>query len=114
AEEKIENNCITRYLNSNLLTINYSTKTGTFPFVHKYTSFQDGKVLQFRKSKLVKTGEKQFEKYYSDAERESDKDNFKLFGVFQLNDQNLLSSYYFFKDGVKSKIKIDYAYFNEN
>lgn len=115
AEEKWEDNCVTRYINNRVWTINCSSKIGSFPFVHKYTSFQDGdEVLQYRKSKLEKKGDKVFEKYYSDAERESEKDNFKLWGTFQLNDQNLLSSYSFTKDGVKRNIKIEYTYFSEN
>lgn len=112
-EEKIENNCIARYINNTVWSINCSSNTETSPFVHQYTSFQDGEVLQYRKSKLVKTGEKQFEKYYSDAERENEKDNFLLWGTFQLNDQNLLSLYSFTKNGVKRSIKVEYTYFPE-
>jgi hypothetical protein len=110
-EEKFEDNCITYYLNNSVWTINCSSKTGMFPFVHKYTSFQDGEVLQYRKSKLVKKGDKLFEKYYSSAEQEREKDNFKLWGVFQFNEQNLLSSYDFTKDDVKCSIKINYTFF---
>lgn len=113
-EDKFEGNCITSSSNNNIWSMNCSSKTDTFPFIHKFTSFHDGKVVQVRKSKLVKKGDKLFEKYYSTSVRESEKDNFKLFGVFQFNDQNLLSFYDFTKDDVKSRIEINYTFFPKN
>lgn len=111
AEEKIENNCISYYINNVIWTKTCSSETKAFPFTHKYTSYQKGEVLQFRKSKIEKKGEKTFEKYYSDAALEQDKDNFKLFGTFQLNDHNLVNAYNFTKDKINQTIKIDYTYY---
>ncbi|MCP2028611.1 hypothetical protein L1276_003781 [Flavobacterium sp. HSC-32F16] len=111
AEEKIENDCNLLYINNVLWTKNCSTKKNVFPFIHKYTSYQDEKVLQFRKSKLEKKDDKTFEKYYSDAESEDQKDNFKLFGTFFLNEYNLVSSYNFTKDKTNRIVKIEYTYY---
>lgn len=110
-EEKNENNCISYYINNVIWTINCGSPANVFPFTHKYVSYQDGKVLQFRKSKIEKKGDKTFEKYYSDAEREEEQDSFKLFGTFQLNDRNLVNAYNFTKDKVSQTIKIDYTYY---
>lgn len=110
-EEKIENNCIAYYINNTIWTNNCSSPANVYPFTHKYTSYQDGKVLQFRKSKIEKKGEKTFEKYYSEAELEEQADNYKLFGTFQLNDQNLVNAYNFTKDKVNQSIKIEYTYY---
>lgn len=110
-EEKIENNCITKYLNNTVLWINCSSNKDLFPFENKYTSFQNGEVMQYRKTKLIRKDKKLFEKYHSTAKQESAKDDFKLFSVYHLNDQNLLSSYESIEDSVKQNIKINYTYF---
>jgi hypothetical protein len=111
AENKIENNCNLSYINSQLWSKNCSSKANVFPFVHTYTSYQDGKVLQFRKSKIEKTGGKSFEKYYSETESEDVSDDYKLFGTFYLNDKNLLSSYNFTKDKKNRILKVEYTYY---
>ncbi|WP_409416351.1 hypothetical protein [Flavobacterium sp. PS2] len=110
-EEKIEDNCVSYSINNVRWSINCSSQANIFPFIHKYTSFQNGDILQFTKSKIEKKGEKTFEKYYSSAEREEQNDIFKLWGTFQLNDQNLVSTYSFSKDNKKEVIKIDYTYY---
>jgi hypothetical protein len=113
SEEKLENNCITKYINNNVWTINCNNDN-IFPFINRYTSFQDGEKMQYRKTKLVKKGDKLFEKYYSAAKKESAKDEFILYSVLNFNDQNLLSSYDLSKDNAKLNIKIDYTYFPKN
>lgn len=110
SEEKLENNCITKYINNTVWTINCNNDN-TFPFINKYTSFQDGEVMQYRKTKLVKKGDKLFEKYYSTAKKEGAKDNFKLCSVFHFNAQNLLSSYELINDNETSNTTIEYTYF---
>ncbi|TRX38026.1 hypothetical protein FNW52_03750 [Flavobacterium sp. ZT3R18] len=110
-EEKIENNCITKYLNNSIWSTECSSNKDIFPFVTKNTSFQNGEVMDYRKTKLVKKGDKLFEKYYSTTEQENVKDDFKLFSVFHLNDQNLLSSYELIENKENSNVKIEYTYF---
>lgn len=111
AEEKTENNCIVYSLNNKIGTRNCSTPPNSFPFVHVYTSYQDGEVLQYRKSKIEKKSESTFEKYYSDAKLEGEKDAFKLFGTFQLNEYNLVSEYNFKKNKDNESIKVEYTYY---
>lgn len=113
SEEKLENNCITKYIDNNVWTINCNNDN-IFPFINSYTSFQNDEVMQYRKTKLVKKGDKLFEKYYSTAKKEGAKDDFKLCSVFHFNDQNLLSSYELIEDNVTSNIKIEYTYFPKN
>jgi hypothetical protein len=107
-EEKIENNCTNYYINNMLWTKNCGGQSTAFPLVYTYTSFQNGEVLQFKKSKLEKKGERTFEKYYSDAENENLNDNYKLWGTFHLDDFNLVDTCNFTKDGMEQTIKIDY------
>ncbi|MFZ0595484.1 MAG: hypothetical protein WAM46_00755, partial [Flavobacterium sp.] len=110
-EEKIENNCTVYYINNVVWTRNCGSQANIFPFTHKYTSYQNGTVLQFRKSKIEKKGDTTFEKYYSEAEQETENDNFKFFGTIQLNDHNLVDSYNFTKSNTNQIIKIDYTYY---
>ncbi|MEO8238977.1 MAG: hypothetical protein ABI793_09345 [Flavobacterium sp.] len=110
-EEKIEDNCILRYINNILWTKNCGSPENVFPFVFKYTSYQDGNVLQYRKSKLEKQGEKKFDKYYSSAEREEEKEVFNFFGTLEFNENNLLDTYRFTKDKISQVIKVDYTYY---
>ncbi|MEP6806430.1 MAG: hypothetical protein ABI892_18020 [Flavobacterium sp.] len=110
-EEKIENNCTAYYINNVVWTRNCGSQPNIYPFTHKYTSYQNGNVLQFRKSKIEKKGNTTFEKYYSEAEQETENDNFKFFGTIQLNDHNLVDSYNFTKNNTNQIIKIDYTYY---
>lgn len=111
AEEKIENNCTLRYINNILWTKNCGSPENVFPFIFKYTSYQDGNVLQYRKSKLEKKGENKFEKYYSSAEREEETEVFNFFGALEFNENNLLDTYRFTKDKISQVIKVDYTYY---
>jgi hypothetical protein len=110
-EEKIEDNCTLRYINNILWSRNCSSPENVYPFIFKYTSYQDGNVLQYRKSKLEKTGEKKFDKYYSSAEREGEKEVYNFFGTLEFNENNFLSSYHFTKDKISQVIKVDYTYY---
>lgn len=108
-EEKFENNCISYYINNVVWTHNCGGPNNKFPFIHTYTSYQDKEVLQFRKSKIEKKSDATFEKYYSEAERADQNDNYKLWGTFHLDDFNLVDSFNFTKDGIAKTIKIDYT-----
>lgn len=108
AEDKIENSCLVCYYNEKISTRNCSSKIDIFPYVNQYTSYQDGEVLQHIKSKIVKINEHTFEKYYSDVE---EGENYKLWGTFNLNEQNLMTKYTFTKNGVKKVLMIDYTYY---
>jgi hypothetical protein len=110
-EEKIEDNCITMYINNSVRYINCSNNKGAFPFVNTYTSYQNDEIMQFIKTKLVRKGERIFEKYNSTAKQENAKDDFKLCRIFHLNDQNLLSSYELTEDKENCNVKIEYTYF---
>ena len=108
-EEKFENNCISYYINNAVWSHNCSGSDKIFPFVHTYTSFQNKEVLQFRKSKIEKKNDRTFEKYYSEAERADQNDNYKLWGKFHLDEYNLVDKFNFTKDDVEQTIKIDYT-----
>lgn len=109
AEEKFENNCISYYINNAVWTHNCGGTNNKFPYIHTYTSYQDKEVLQFRKSKIEKKDDRTFDKYYSEAERADQNDNYKLWGTFHLDDFNLVDSFNFTKDGTAKTIKIDYT-----
>jgi hypothetical protein len=109
-EYKIEDNCITMYINNSVRTINCSNNKVSFPFVNSWTTYQDDEIMQIGKTKLIRKGERIFEKYNSTAK----KDDFKLWRIFHLNDQNLLSSYEQIEDNAKSKVIIEYTYFPKN
>ncbi|MEL1255364.1 hypothetical protein AAEO57_16355 [Flavobacterium sp. DGU38] len=108
-EEKFENNCISYYINNVVWTHNCGSANNKFPFIHTYTSYQDKEVLQFRKSKIEKKNDTTFEKYYSEAERADQNDNYKLWGTFHLDDFNLVDSFNFTKDNEAKTIKVDYT-----
>lgn len=108
-EDKIENNCQAYYINNKLWTKNCSGQSTVFPYVHTYTSFQNGEVLQFRKSKIEKKNERTFEKYYSETEHENQNDNYKLWGTFHLDEYNLVDTLNFKEDNIEQTIKIDYT-----
>ena len=108
-EEKFENNCISYYINNVIWTNNCSSPNNSFPFIHTYTSFQNNEVLQFRKSKLEKKDERTFVKYYSEAERADQNDNYKLWGTIHFDEYNLVDAFHFTKDNMEQTIKIDYT-----
>ena len=108
-EEKLENNCITQYINNAVWTKNCSGATNTFPLIHSYTSFQNNEVLQFRKSKLEKKDDRTYEKYYSEAESADQNDTYKLWGTFHLDESNLIDAINFTEDNIEQTLKIDYT-----
>ncbi len=111
AESKIVNDCEHFVINNKVWSIDCDTPNGDFPSMHTYTSFQDGEVLQFRKSKIVKKDDFTYEKYYSKAEKEDQKDDFEIGITYKLNEQKLVSSMSFNKNGKNRLIKIDYTFF---
>jgi hypothetical protein len=110
-ENKLKNNCEEYYINNQLWSIDCGSKNGQYPYIHTYTSFQDGEVLQFRKSKIVKKESTVFEKYYSKAERQEQKEDYTLWGVYKLNKQNLVDSISFEKNEENRVIKFDYTFY---
>ncbi|WP_163410832.1 hypothetical protein [Flavobacterium ajazii] len=111
SEEKIENNCISRYINTALESKDCSGQNTLFPYEHTTKSFQNGEVIHYVKSKLEKKGERTFEKYYSEAKHPDQNDNYKLWGTFYLDNFNLLETYNFIEDKEAKTIKIDYTYY---
>jgi hypothetical protein len=110
-EERLENNCKSRYINDTKWSENCSSEKNVFPYIHTYTSYQEGEVLQYRKIKIEKRSEKTFEKYYSTAEQLGEKDDYQLGGTFQLNDKKLVKSISFSKGNENRVIMIDYTYY---
>jgi hypothetical protein len=108
-EEKFENNCISYSINNVVWSYNCGGPNNKFPYIHTYTSYQNKEVLQFRKSKIEKKNNTTYDKYYSEAERADQNDNYKLWGTFHLDDFNLVDSFNFTKDGTAKTIKIDYT-----
>ncbi len=113
-EDKIAENCVIRYTNGNILYKNCSTPYGSFPFTHTYTSYQsatEGEGVEFMqqiKYRIDKKTDKIYEKYYSDAENENEKDSYELNQTYYLNENNLLEKISL-KEGIT--IKIVYTYF---
>lgn len=113
-EDKIFENCVIRYTNGNIFYKNCSTPYGSFPFTHTYTSYQsaaEGQEVEFMqqiKYKIEKKNDKIFEKYYSNAENENEKDSYQLKQTYYLNEKNLLEKISL-EDGIT--IKIVYTYY---
>ena len=110
-EHKMINECEHFVINNRVWSIDCDSEKAKFPAIHTYTSFQDGEVLQFRKSKIVKKDDFTYEKYYSKAERENQKDDFELGSTYKLNDQKLVASISFRKNEKARILKIDYTFF---
>ena len=110
-ENKIVNDCEHFMINNRVRSIDCDSEKGKFPAIHTYTSFQDGELLQFRKSKIVKKDDFTYEKYYSKAENENQNDDFELFGTYKLNEQKLVTTFNFKKDGENKVVKINYTFF---
>lgn len=109
-EEKLENNCIARYTDNQLLeSKECSGQNSVFPFIQSITYFQDKEVLKFRKSKIEKKDDRTFEKYNSEAERLDQDDTYKLWGTFHLDESNLVDTINFTEDNMEQTIKIDYT-----
>ena len=108
-ESKIVDDCEHFIINNKLRSIDCDSEKGKFPSIHTYTSFQNGELLQFRKSKIVKKDDFTYEKYYSKAERENQEDDFELWGTYKLNEQKLVTDISFNKDGRNKFIKIEYT-----
>ncbi len=110
-EHKMVNDCEHFLINNKVWSIDCDSKKGDFPAIHTYTSFQDGEVLQFRKSKIIKKDEFTFEKYYSKAEKEDQKDDYELGMTYKLNEQKLVTSISFNKNVKNRLIKNDYTFY---
>lgn len=110
-EHKMVNDCEHFIINNRVWNIDCDSEKGKFPAIHTYTSFQDGEVLQFRKSKIIKKDDFTYEKYYSKAERADQNDDFEMGSTYKLNEQKLVTSISFKKDGKARVVKFDYTFF---
>ncbi|PBI83708.1 hypothetical protein BSF41_44220 [Flavobacterium sp. ACN2] len=110
-EEKIENNCISHYINNVVWTNNCSTANNKFPLIYTYTTYEDKEMSQFIKFKIEKKNDTTFEKYYSKAKRSDQNDDYKLLGTLHLNDFNLVDTYIFTEDNETKTIKVDYTFY---
>ncbi|QCE43067.1 hypothetical protein [Psychroserpens sp. NJDZ02] len=107
-----EKNCKIRYINDAVWSRNCFTDQNNFPYVHTYTSYQDGEVMQYRKFKIEKENEKLYKKYYSNATQDSDKDEYMLNGTYVLNKDNLVTNYTIIDDQEIINLEIEYIYNN--
>ncbi len=116
-EEKIEANGVVngiiKYSNGQIIEKNYSTPYGSFPYVHTYTSYQSAaanqkpEFMEQKRYKIEKKGTSVFEKYYSDAQKSNEKDNYKLNKTFYLNENNLIYKI----SSKKGILKIEYTFY---
>lgn len=60
-EEKIEKGCVNYYINKELSSMNCHSELGKFPFTNKYTSFQDGEIMQSIEYKVTKINDSKIE-----------------------------------------------------
>ncbi|GAA4767627.1 MULTISPECIES: hypothetical protein [Flavobacterium] len=111
-EDKFENNCKIQTYNDQMFRKICFSKKDEVPFIHTFTSYQGENILQHYKVKLIKKNETTFERYLSESEDSKDqKENYKLFGTYQLNEKKQITSFKFIKDKTEKNIKIDYTYF---
>ena len=105
---KFEKNCEIVDINDVVWTRTCFTAKNIFPYINTYTSYQDGKVLQYKKFKIEKKDDKIYEKYYSKAEKANEKDVFVKKGTFELNDEKLLTRYSYLYDNENVNVDIEY------
>lgn len=110
-EEKTENNCVVRYLDTEVSLKNCSSTINKYPFFNKETRYQGEEILNIRSSKLEKKDETTFEIYHSTAQEEGLEDDFQLWCTLRLNKQKLISTYSFIKNKVNTVITFDYTYY---
>jgi hypothetical protein len=109
SEGTLENACEIRKINNIVSSRNCTSKPNEYPFINNYTSYQDGEVLQYRKTKITKKDDKTYEKHYSSAESVNEKEVYKLGAIYSLNEKNLVSSIKYLGDE-NFEIIIDYTY----
>ena len=109
SEGTLEKNCEIRKINNDVWSRNCTSKPNEFPFINTYTSYQDGEVLQYRKTKISKKDDKTYEKYYSSAESVDERDVYKLGAIYSLNEKNLVHSIKYLGEE-NFEIVIDYTY----
>lgn len=109
SEGTLEKNCEIRKINNNVWSRNCTSKPNEFSFINTYTSYQDGEVLQYRKTKISKKDDKTYEKYYSSAESVDERDVYKLGAIYSLNEKNLVHSIKYLGEE-NFEIVIEYIY----
>ncbi|WP_299250765.1 hypothetical protein [uncultured Cytophaga sp.] len=110
-EDKYENNCKITFSNNFVSDKECFSQIDKFPFIYKYTSFQDGEILQFEKSKIEKKDDKTFEMYFSKSESEGQIDDYQLWGTFKLNEKGLVNAISIINNNETFEIKIGYTYY---
>ncbi len=108
-EDKLENNCKSKSYNEVVFSKICFSKKNEFPYFYSTSSYQNTNVMQDYKVKLIQKNKTTYDKYIS--ETEDSKENYQLFGTFQVNEKNQITSYKFLKDKVEKTIKIEYTYF---
>lgn len=111
SEETIKNKCVHYEIDRKIWTINCSSKEGEFPFTYHYTSYQDDRILQEKKYKIIKKSDTVYEMFYSDDSHEKTTGDLKPKGTYHLNERNLLSSFNFIKKDDAKKMELEYTYF---
>ncbi|MFD2909508.1 hypothetical protein ACFSX9_12280 [Flavobacterium ardleyense] len=112
-EDKIVDNCVVTYVDGNVTFKNCISPYGVFPFTHSYISYQfnpdnqKNEFMQLIRFKIIKNGTKSFEKQYSSAQNEKEKDNYTPDTTFHLNENNLISKI----TNEKNLVKIVYSYY---
>lgn len=109
-ETTMEGNCEIQKIDNIVVKRECSSNKKEFPVVYNYTSYQDGNILQFRKTKIVKVNNNTYEKHYSIAKEEAEMDNYKLGIVYSLNDKNLVNSIIYKNDEKTIQYLIEYTY----
>nr|WP_297306674.1 hypothetical protein [uncultured Flavobacterium sp.] len=105
-EQRIENDCIHYYINNELWTIDCSSEIGKFPYTHKYTSFQNGEVLQTIDYKVNKIDNSKFQ-----IQSKSSESNSNGTTTILLNDHGLVESLTYKEGNETEKYQIEYSYY---
>ncbi|WP_136666960.1 hypothetical protein [Flavobacterium sp. H122] len=111
-EEKLENDCIIKTYNGQILKKECIAKKPNQPFLMDYISYQGEDILEKYKVKVIKKNETVYERYkadYEETENES-KDNFKLTATYQLDNKKQISVIKLLENNSEKTLKIDYIY----
>jgi hypothetical protein len=109
-ENILEDNCKIRKYNNTVYSKTCRSKANGVPFIKTATSYQDGEVMLFRKSKIVKKDDKTLEEYFSTAESENEKDHFELGIIYKFNEKNLLNEIKVLIQGKNNVFTMEYTY----
>ncbi|WP_310556791.1 hypothetical protein [Flavobacterium sp.] len=86
-EDKHNGKYFENYKDDELLSKNYTSKKGVFPYFEEYTSYQDGVLMQKLKSKIEKVTETCFKLYYENQESKK----YELSKTYFVNNHKMLT-----------------------